>query len=285
MKKVLKFLLLIVIVLAVVYNLTLYYVDKNISKRVLNNSVYNNCHKIWSARGIYSNRYEQNSIKSLTKAIESGYIGFEIDFHYDIDMNRFIISHDYPTRDKNGKLHYTLKEGTLLTLQKLFEKVGKDHYFWLDYKNLDTLSRSDSLKAIKRLKEISKIYNIKDRIYLEGCTPWHLKYYENADFKTLFSFHPLPESSPFHSLSSNFFKILYYFSGSDALAMQYGKINDPQYSEITAKNLSSIPQFLFHVPLDDKLMKRLMDYKDIRVLLMGRDQSVDFGKVNTCKNR
>jgi hypothetical protein len=282
MKKIFKSIVGIILFLTLAYNITLYYVDANIDKRVPTNS-YDNCHKIWSARGIYENKGEQNSIKSLTKATKAGYIGFEIDFYYDTNIDKFIVSHDKPKKDKNGEFHYTLKDGKLLTLQEVFEKLGKNHYFWLDYKNLDRLSKKDLPKAIKRLQEISKIYNIKDRIYLEGCTPWNLKYYDEAGFKTLLSFHPLPKSSPFHSISSNFFKMVYYFSSANSLSMQYGKADNPKYSDTTAKNLKSIPQFIFHTPVDKKLAYKLMQNRDIRVLLIGRDRSVDYGSINNCK--
>jgi hypothetical protein len=262
----------------------LQYVNAHIQQRVPSNS-YNNCHKIWSARGIYSSKKEQNSIKSLTKAANAGYIGFEIDFYYDTHMDRFVVSHDKPKKDKNNQLHYTLKDGKLLTLQEVFEKVGKNHYFWLDYKNLDRLSKTNTQKAIKRLQEISKIHNIKDRIYLEGCTPWHLKYYDKAGFKTLLSFHPLPQSHLLHSISSNFFKIVYYFSSSNALSMQYGKLKDPKYSNITAKNLKGIPQFIFHVPVDKNLIQTLKQSKDIKVLLVGRDISVNYANIDNCKEQ
>jgi len=195
-------------------------------------------------------------------------------------LNKFVISHDRPKKGKDGKLHYSLKDGKLFILQELFEKLGKDHYFWLDYKNLDRLNKQDSLKAIKRLEEIAKINNIKQRIYLEGCNPFKLNYYEKAGFKTLLSFHPLPSTSPFTSISSNFFKMVYYFSNATALAMQYGKLKTPKYNEATRKNLKGIPQFLFHVPTNDNLVKKLVKLKDIKVLLVGRDQSVNYAKFN-----
>jgi glycerophosphoryl diester phosphodiesterase len=284
MKKILKIVVGIVIILTIAYNATLYYVNANIKNRVPNDA-YNNCHKIWSARGIYNQKSEQNSIKSFTKAIDAGYIGFEIDFYYDTHMNKFIVSHDKPKKDKNSQLHYTLKDGKLLTLQDMFEKVGENHYFWLDYKNLDRLSATETQQAIKRLNTISKIHNIKDRLYIEGCTPWHLSDYTKAGFKTLLSFHPLPQNSLFHSISSNFFKMVYYFSSANSLAMQYGKLDNPKYSDITAKNLRTIPQFIFHVPVDKKLVYKLMSNQDIRVLLMGRDKSVDYGSLDNCKGK
>jgi len=283
MKKLLKFILALVVIVAVIYNVTLFYVNLNIKDRVAKKSVYNNCHKAWSARGIYSTKEEQNSIKSFTKAIEAGYIGFEVDFYYDKSLDKFIISHDKPKKDSNGKLHYTLKDGKLFTLEELFSKFGKEHYFWLDFKNLDRLNKDDTSRAISRLQEISKINNIKNRIYIEGCNPFILNRYEKEGFKTLLSFHPLPKSSPFTSISTNFFKMVYYFSDTSALAMQYGILEDPKYNELTQKNLKSIPQFIFHVPTDKKLINSLLPLSDVRVLLIGRDKSVNYAKFDSCK--
>ena len=283
MKRFLKILFGIIAVVAIAYNMTLHYVDNHIKQRVAQKEFYNNCHKTWSARGIYANKQEQNSIKSFTKAIEAGYIGFEVDFYYDTALDKFIVSHDKPKKDKKGELHYSLKDDKLLTLQELFESLGEKRYFWLDYKNLDRLDNEDTLKAIKRLKKITEVHHIKERIYLEGCNPFSLSPYENAGFKTLLSFHPLPQNSPFSSISSNFFKMVYYFSNTTALAMQYGKLNNPKYNEMTQRNLKGIPQFIFHVPTDKELIKNLMQKEDIKVLLIGRDQSVNFAHFDNCK--
>jgi len=282
MKKIIKVLVSIVIILTIIYNATLLYVNNHINERLSHIDVINDCHKIWSSRGIYNSKKEQNSIESFQRAINSGYIGFEVDFYYDTTLDRFVISHDRPKKGKDGKLHYSLKDGKLFTLEELFTKLGKGHYFWLDYKNLDRLDSKDSKKAIQRLETISKINDIKPRLYLEGCNPFKLSYYEKKGFKTLLSFHPLPKSSPFTSLSSNFFKIVYYFGNSTAIAMQYGSKKNPKYNDITQQNLKGIPQFLFHVPIDEKLINKLTDMQDVRALLVGRDKSVDVASLNKC---
>jgi hypothetical protein len=80
--------------------------------------------------------------------------------------------------------------------------------------------------------------------------------------------------------------MVYFFSSSTALAMQYGKKENPKYTQTTAKNLKGIPQFIFHVPIDKNLVTTLMKNRDIRVLLVGRDKSVNFGDIDSCgKNR
>lgn len=281
-KKFFKWLFYFVIIVAIVYRVTLWYVDRHIEDRVAKKEVFSDYHKIWSSRGMYGGDIKQNSLESFAKAIDAGYIGFEVDFYYEPMYDRFVVSHDRAIND-DGKPAYNLKDGKLLTLEVLFRTLGEGKYFWLDYKNLDRLNKVNTQKAIQRLDKISKTNHIKDRLYLEGCTPWTLNKYEDAGFKTLLSFHPLPKSHILTSLSSNFFKIVYYFSKSTALAMQYGKYDNPKYNKITQKNLKGIPQFLFHVPTDTTLLQNLVSLDDVRMLLAGRDESVDFTRLNTQK--
>ncbi|MCK5379018.1 MAG: hypothetical protein KAJ78_06420, partial [Acidobacteria bacterium] len=123
----------------VAWNLTVAYVDTELQDKE-HQGVYDSCHKIWAARGLYNSLAEQNSIESMRRAFDHGAHGAEVDLHYDVRMNLFIISHDHPIEDKNGNLIYELKNGRLLTLEELLEAVGAGHFFWLDYKNLDHLT-------------------------------------------------------------------------------------------------------------------------------------------------
>ena len=248
----------------------------------VSDGVYNNCKKVWCSRGIYKSWSEQNSLVAFQRAFNAGHIGIEVDFYYDVKMNRFIISHNRPQKDKDGNFIYTLKDGKLFTLEELFKATAKGHYYWLDYKNLDRLSDEDAQKAIKRLDVITKIENVKQRVYLEGSTPWHIDDYTDAGYKTLFAFQPLPKSSIIASLSSNIYKIGYYFYNITAIAMPYGKLGDAKYNEITQKNLKGIPVFLFHIPNNDALLHRLVQKKDVRVLLVGRDKSVSRPEITSC---
>ena len=60
-----------------------------------------------------------------------------------------------------------------------------------------------------------------------------------------------------------------------AVAIHYGSIDNPKYGEDTQRNLKGIPTFVFHVPNDTALLKKLAKNKDVRVLLVGRNISVD----------
>jgi len=269
-----KVLFIIFILLTLLYNVNVAYVNNNITEKK-DSTIYNSPHKIWASRGLYKNKAEQNSIASMKRAFDNGALGVEVDFSYDMEMDRFIISHDHPKKDKNGKLIYTFKDGKLLTLEKLFIQTGENHYFWLDYKNLDKLSDAQTYKAIERLEKISKIRSIKKRLYIEGSNPFKLSLYTDAGFKTILGIHPLHESVIFSSIVVNAYKIAYFFRNITALAMPYGSVNNPIYGESTQRNLKNIPIFLFHVPDNENLLLDLVQKDDVRIMLVGRDQSIN----------
>jgi len=270
----------LILLLVFIYNAVIFYIDKNIDKRN-RQDVYNNCHKVWSSRGVYNAPSNQNSISSFKKAFALGHNGIEVDFYYDVKMNKFIVSHDRVLlKDKIYK--YSLKDGKLLTLENLLKETSKNHYFWLDYKNLDRLSDEETVSAIKRLDEITQDITIKERLYLEGSTPNTLEIYTHAGYRTLFAFQPLKADSFFSSISSNIYKIAYYFYDVTAIALPYGPIENPKYSKQTQENLRGIPTFLFHVPNDTKLLQKLVKKRDVRVVLVGRDESVNRANITNC---
>jgi len=273
---------LVIVFIVLIYNLLIVFIDNNLASRNVKN-VYNSCNKIWSSRGLYVTHSEQNSLKSFTRAFNDGFLGIEVDFYYDVALHKFIISHDRPKKDKNGNLEYSLKNGKLFTLNELLDTEGIDHYFWLDYKNLDRLSKKETLNAIKRLKEITNNKaGLVDRLYIEGSTPNTLEIYTDAGFRTLFAFQPLKADSIFSSISSNIYKIAYYFYNVTAVALPYGPLENPKYSKQTQENLKGIPTFLFHVPDNEKLLRELSKHKDVRVMLVGRDKSVNRSHITNC---
>ncbi|PTB83799.1 hypothetical protein C9926_01100, partial [Sulfurovum lithotrophicum] len=110
-----KYLLIIISLLTLIYNGLLFYVDTHIDQKD-HSGVYNNPHVTWSSRGIYDSYKEQNSITSFKKAFDSGYIGAEVDCYYDSTLNKFIVSHDRRKNKKEEHYQYLLKDGEILTL-------------------------------------------------------------------------------------------------------------------------------------------------------------------------
>ena len=262
------------------WNLTIAYVDAQLSKRTYQN-VYDNCNKIWSSRGLYNSYKERNSISSFKRAFEHGAVGAEVDFSYDAKMNRFVVGHGHPKKDVNGNYVYAKKDGIILTLEKLFDAVGEGHYFWLDYKNLEHLNADETKSAIKRLQEITDA-SLRERLYIEASNPLALPSYTEAGFKTILGIHPLAEENVFSSIVVNGYKIAYFFNDITAIAMPYGKVDRPIYGNLTAMALMTIPRFIFHVPDEEVVLQNLLDDNDVRVLLVGRDKSVDRFHLSAC---
>ncbi|MDH5423851.1 MAG: hypothetical protein OEY29_02510 [Gammaproteobacteria bacterium] len=277
-----KALLIISLTIVAAYNLTIIYVDNNIQNKSQLN-IYDDCHKVWSARGVYENHAEQNSLISLKRAFLLGSKGAEIDLYYDVKTNDFIISHDRPKTTEEGELAYTLKEGEVLTLERVFKETGHDHYFWLDYKNLDRLSSEQTSKAIARLLSISAENSIRERIYLEGSNPLIVSKYTDAGFKTILGIHPPYESSLLSNIAINIYKMAYYFNNITAIAMSYGLLEKPYYGSQAEKNLEGLPVFLFHVPDNETLIKRLLAKKEVKVVLAGRDVSLNRADLTACE--
>jgi hypothetical protein len=273
-----------VLFLVVLYNVTVFYIDQNMQEKLSTRPTYDSCHKIWAARGLYDFREEQNSVVAMKRAFSLGAQGAEVDFHYDIDMNRFVISHDHPKKGEDGKYIYPDKGEGILTLEDFLQAVGRGHYFWLDYKNLGKLSKEETKTAIDRLLEITDFDNIRERLYIEGSNPLLLEMYTNAGFRTILGIHPLPGSNVFSSIVINGYKIAYYFKNITALAMPYGKkVDDPIYDSSAKQNLKGVPVFIFHTPDDEQLLHSLMDHSDIRVVLVGKDLSINRYAIDACK--
>ncbi len=278
-----KIVLGIIVLLVIAFNATVSYIDEHMPERVPSN-VYNSCHKVWAARGLYETREEQNSITAMNRAFSRGASGAEVDFHYDVQTNRYIISHDHPKKGSDGKLKYAQKEGGLLTLETFLQEVGVGHYFWLDYKNLDKLSVVQTEIAIKRLLEITDFDNIRERLYIEGSNPLRLPMYTDAGFKTILGIHPPHASNPFASIVANGYKIAYYFKNITALALPRGrKVDEPIYDENLRELYRGIPLFLFHTPDDAPLLDNLMANEDVRVVLVGFELSINRYNINACK--
>jgi hypothetical protein len=275
-------LLKVVIVLLSLYTLMLIYTNSKLEKRDFSEA-YNSCHKVWSARGLYGvDGVVQNSLESLDRAFRAGAWGAEIDLHYDIKMKRFIISHDHPTKGDGGELIYSKKNGKLLTLKEVFDTLGDGHYFWLDYKNLGKLSEEDTHNAIKRLLEITKKYNLRDRVYIEGTHPFKLASYTKSGFKTIFDIQPLPESYMTTTLVLNIYKAFFARGDFSVIGMHYGKLDKVTYGEKSVEILGDIPLFLYHVPDDSKLLDRLLANPQVRVMLVGRDINLNRFDRDSC---
>ena len=136
---VLLFMFFTISMLMISYSIMVAYVDHKLKDRSYT-GVYDDCHKIWAARGLVVEGPDitpngtQNSIESIALAFSKGARGVEVDHYYDVELNQFIVSHDRP---------YNLKNGSLLTLEALFNATSGNNFFWLDFKKLRELDKEE----------------------------------------------------------------------------------------------------------------------------------------------
>lgn len=278
--------ILIILLLLIVgtYHALVAYIDEQLQNQDYASDVYNSCNKVWAARGLYNSRSEQNTPEAMLRAFSLGANGAEVDVHYDTKLKIFIVSHDHPVKGADGKLVYTKKNNAILSLEDFLKQVGKDRYFWLDFKNLGALDKQQTKTVIQHLNKITQFDSLKERFYIEGSNPIILSKYTDAGFKTILGIHPIRESLFSSSFVINIYKMAFYFSNVSVIGMAHGKhINDPVYGEKTQASLKNIPLFLFHVPDDEKLIRKLVNIRDVKVVMVGKDLSINRYDIDACK--
>ncbi len=238
--------------------------------------VYKSCHKIWSARGTYDGAVEQNTIEAFNRAFAHGASGAEVDVYFDVALGRFIVAHDDPTqRDRKERL---------LTLEALLDATDHSRYFWVDFKNLDRLSDTETMQAIRRLEAITRPAE-RHYLYLEGSNPLMVGKYTRAGFNTILAALAIPDDSFAAGFVSDINKLVYYFSDVTVLAFYQTRRGTPYFAEKLAEAYRNVPVFLFHVEDDPSAIDAFLPQQNIRVMLIGRDLSIERFELNHCPPR
>lgn len=247
--------------------LTIGWVDYKLAQRTYTN-VYNEPYKVWATRGLVTDGSDgspvrpRNSIESISYAFSRGARGTEVDVFYDPEMSTFIVSHGQKYEKPNG---------TLLTLDALFNAVGEDGYFWLDWKKLRHLNRTQLQAALARLQKITDRGTLRDRIFVEGEAPLSLLPVEHAGFLTMYDCRPMLDSNIINPVLIDVFKAVYYFGGFTVMGMNSGTSKDPIFGPKTRSALRNIPVFLYHVPDDMEFLKELASFSNVRVIIIRQD--------------
>lgn len=247
--------------------LTIAWVDHSLAQRT-NATVYDEPRKVWATRGLVTDGSDgapvrvRNSIESISYAFDRGAWGTELDVYYDTEMSEFVVSHSR---------RYEKPNGALLTLGTLFDAVGGDGYFWLDWKNLRHLDRSQLQTALARLNRITDRTGLRKRVYVEGEAPFSLLAVRQAGFQTIYDCRPLLDSNILSPLVFDVFKAVYYFGGFTAMSLNSGTRAEPIYGPGARIALRNIPLFVYHVPDDPEFLEELAASKDVRVIILQQD--------------
>lgn len=121
---------------------------------------------------IFTDQIWIHRVNSPQRALlmSSKYKGMEMDLVYDSINNIFEVRH--PPVEFSG-----------IVLDSIFSSIPhlEDHYFWLDYKNLDSSNKERSCSALLSLTEK---HNIKQNIIVESSDPESLTLFSQNGFYT-----------------------------------------------------------------------------------------------------
>ena len=192
-----------------------------------------------------------NSIESFDLAKSYGASGTELDVIYDTEMQKFVVSHDYPYKEHNGKL---------LFLDSVFETYGNEFVYWLDFKNLKKLNAEATKKSREVLDQLIKAWKIdKDGVLIESEELSNLAHYTDKGFYT--SWWVLPEKSRYRSILRNYkYKFYYRIGRFSSLSMPY------KYYPRIDEAMKNIPINLWTIN-DKELFNNLYKNEKVKIIL------------------
>jgi hypothetical protein len=158
-----------------------------------------------------------NSI-SRAKIIQEKYKGLEMDVVYDSDKDCFDVHHH-----KFPSINLCFDE----LLQNLQDP--QQHYFWLDFKNLESSNRK---MALANLKKLSDKYKIKENIIVESSDPVLLSSFTDENFYTSYY---LPAFNPF-------------YADADSIKRYVKEIDD----NLSRSRVNAISGYYFQYPFMEK---------------------------------
>ena len=227
------------------------------------NLIYDGCHKVWGHRG-YHKDYPQNSIESFSEAFNRGAHGVELDIFFDVDLQDFIVSRDYP---------YNLKNNELLTLEKVFSSIGNKGYFWIDFKQLGSVPKIDIV--IDKLENLLMKYNLFEKVIIESPKGVRLRRFAQRGMHTSYWLQPSSNKLLFW-IKEFGYRAVIAFSNFSAISM-----DSSAYTTYIKRNYSHLPIHLFTVNDKQDLVKLV---EDCSVKIVLSDEDYYSLKQGSCSN-
>ena len=236
--------------LLIVLSLVLYV---NISfSRLRVTPFYDDCSKVWGHAG-YSKEYEVNSLPGYKQAFDLGAGGVELDVHYDLDLDRFIVSHDFP---------YDKRDGRLLKLEEVMTELAGRGYFWLDFKNLKRMKTREAKRAARRLSDLIQRFNLNNRVIVESKNALNLAVISRAGIPASYWINVNRKKEGFETKLRVFgFKAMFLYGRFSAFSLDHR--NYTPYLQKTFKNL---PVHLFTINNKEKILEYLYR-ENVKVIL------------------
>lgn len=215
------------------------------------------CKKVWAHRG-YAATGGENSLQSIAEAYRRGAVGVEIDVLYDRELDDFVVSHDRP---------YTLFDGQPLLLESVLSLHSRSGFFWLDAKNLRSLSPLTAHRAIRRLATLIRRYQLTERAFVESSHPVYLSWLVDRGIHTSYAISPgdRRRNPPLYELHVAIMKLTYVSVGADAISM-----NAARYTPGTSTTFDRTPILLSTIN-DAILLRHLSAIPKMKVILSDED--------------
>ncbi|MCJ7501423.1 hypothetical protein MUP29_14360 [bacterium] len=245
-----KYFATVVAVVLMVLSLVLY-VNRSFT-RLKVTPFYDGCSKVWGHAGYFKD-HGKNSLPGIRQAFDLGAKGVELDVHFDVESGRFIVSHNYP---------YKLKDGKLLLLEDVFRESGKRGYFWLDFKNLKRLRRKEARRSSRSLLDMLKTYDLEEKVIVESKSALNLSIFSKAGIHTSYWISVNREKDGFGtSLRVFSFKVMFLYGRFSAVS-----IDHRNYTPLVDETFSHLPVHIFTLNNEEEVLKYLYR-KNVKVIL------------------
>lgn len=189
---------------------------------------FDSCSKGWAHRGLVdeSAGIRENTVASVQNAFERGAIGVEVDILFDAESGRFVVSHDRPYQ-RDG-------QGEFLELKALLSRAPEAGLYWLDAKDLRSLSPWVASEAVARLAELVQSLNLQDRVFVESRNALYLSWLAEKGIHTSLMISPNERKYSPAVFKANLYlaKIAYTWGPFSAFSM-----NDYRYTSGVAAML------------------------------------------------
>lgn len=215
------------------------------------------CRKVWAHRG-HAATGGANSLQSVEGAFARGAAGVEIDILFDHATADFVVSHARP---------YTLFGGKPLRLETVLSQHAGAGFFWLDAKDLRSLSPAAALEATQRLFELLRRHGLMRRALVESSNPLYVSWLAARGVPTSLSVSPNDQkySAPVVGLHIAAIKLAYAFSGAGAISMTASR-----YTPGIALGFRGAPVLLSTVN-DPVLLRHFAADPSVKVILSDDD--------------
>jgi hypothetical protein len=230
---------------------------------------FTECGEVWAHRGYVGGGLSENTIEAFRNAIDRGANGIELDVFYDGRTGEFIVSHDPP---------FPLQNVEYLKLTDVFSVFNSSTKYWIDFKNLESLSTKATQESLSLMHLNAKKYSVEDLIIIESLDAPRLAIASKLGLLTSYWITFNAEAGVFRYWYHIFrLKIMYLLGYFSVVSM-----DEKVMSDSLDEALMGVPILLFTIN-DLEVLHHYLDVNSVRVILTDKPYYREVGA--TCSKR